>query len=217
MKKTFIITFIMSMMAASVVSANQFLPEINKIKPDLETVITNQGNSDSGPQYTVIDHNPALYHKQVAGGHTVEGWTKDNIVYTAVDGTVTKSYRINADLETVITNQGNSDSGPQYTVIDHNPNLYSKRVLGGHTVESWAKDDIVYTAVDGTVTKSYRINADLETVITNQGNSDSGPQYTVIDHNPNLYSKRVVGGHIVESWIKDDIVYTAVDGTIIKN
>jgi len=211
MKKTFIITFIMSMMAASVVSANQFLPEINKIKPDLETVMT--GYSDGAPQYTVIDHNPTLYHKQVAGGHTVEGWTKDDIVYTAVDGTVTKAYRVNADLETVMT--GYSDGAPQYTMIDHNPTLYSKRIVGGHTVEGWTKDDIVYTAVDGTVTKAYRINADLETVMT--GYSDGAPQYTVIDHNPTLYSKRVVGGHTVESWTKDDIVYTAVDGTIIKN
>ncbi len=149
MKKTFIITFIMSMMAANVVSANQFLPEVNKIKPGLETVIT--GYSEGNPQYTVIDHNPTLYHKQIVGSHTVEGWTKDDKVYTAVDGTVTKTYQINADLETVIT--GYSDGNPQYTVIDHNPNLYSKRVVGGHTVESWADDDKVYTAVDGTIIK----------------------------------------------------------------
>lgn len=217
MKKTCIITFIVSMMAAGVASANQFLPEVNKIKPDIETVITSPVSSDNGPQYIVTDHNPTLYNKQVAGGHIVEGWTKDNVVYTAVDGTVTKTYQVNADLETVITSPISSDSGPQYIVIDHNPLRYNKQVAGGHMVEGWIKDNVVYTAVDGTVTKTYQVNADTETVITGSVSSDNGPEYRVIDHNPTRYSKRVVGDHTVESWIEGDSVYTAVDGTIIKN
>jgi hypothetical protein len=102
-------------------------------------------------------------------------------------------------------------------VIDHNPTRYSKQVVGGHTVEGWTKDDVVYTAVDGTVTNAYQVNADLETIITGSVSSDNGPEYRVIDHNPTRYSKRVVGSHTVESWIKGDIVYTAVDGTVIKN
>lgn len=217
MKKTCIVTFIISMMAASVASANQFFPEVNKIKPDLETVLTTSVSSDNGPEYSVIDHNPTLYNKQVAGRHTIEGWTKDDVVYTAVNGTLTKAYRMNADLETVITGSVSSDNGPEYSVIDHNPTRYSKQVVGGHTVEGWTKDDVVYTAVDGTVTNAYQVNADLETIITGSVSSDNGPEYRVIDHNPTRYSKRVVGSHTVESWIKGDIVYTAVDGTVIKN
>ena len=90
MKKTLTIvsSLLITMMAASVVSANQLLTVANNIKPDLQTTMINQGGSDGGPQYTVIDHNPTSYNKQVLGGHTVEGWTENGVVYTAVDGVI---------------------------------------------------------------------------------------------------------------------------------
>ena len=153
MKKTFITaTILMSMMVAGVASANEFLPETNKIKSDIETVMVRQGSTKNGPQYVVIDRNPNGYNKQVVGGHTIEGWIKDDVVYTAVDGATTKAYRINKDFETVVVRQG-SKNGPQYTVIDHNPTRYSKQVVGGHTIEGWIKDDVVHTAVDGVIVK----------------------------------------------------------------
>ncbi|BBB89603.1 MAG TPA: hypothetical protein PKA28_14365 [Methylomusa anaerophila] len=154
MKKTFITaSLLMSMMVAGVASANQVLPEINKIKPDLETIMVGHQGGKSGPRYKVIDHNPTLYNKQVVGGHTVEGWTKDKVAYTKVDGNVTKAYRINKDLETIKVGRQGGKSGPRYEVIDHNPTLYNKQVVGGHSVEGWIKDGVVYTKTDGVITK----------------------------------------------------------------
>ena len=218
MKKTFSIIplFLMSMMVGSIASANQFLPEADQIKPQLETVVTNLGSSESGPVYKVIDHNPTLYNKQVVGNHTIEGWTKGDKAYTRIDGTLVKSSQINADLETVVTDLGSSESGPVYKVIDHNPTLYNKQVVGGHTIEGWTKGDKAYTRVDGPLVKSSQINADLETVVTNLGSSESGPVYKVIDHNPTLYNKQVVGSHTIEGWTKNGRVYTVVDGTVVK-
>lgn len=217
MKKTIITaSLLMSMMVAGVASANEFLPETNKIKSDIQTVMVRQGSGKNGPQYAVIDRNPTGYNKQVVGGQTIEGWIKDGVAYTAIDGVTTKTYRINKDLETVMVRQGSGKNGSQYSVIDHNPTGYNKKVVGGHTIEGWIKDGVAYTAIDGVTTKTYRINKDLETVMVRQGSGKNGPQYVVIDHNPTRYSKQVVGGHTIEGWIKDDIVYTAVDGVVVK-
>lgn len=119
------------------------------INADLETVIMN--SSKNGTQYAVIDHNLANYNKRVVGGHIVESSVKDNVVKTAVDGVITNSYHINADLEAVMIN--NSNNGSQYAVIDHNPTNYNKRIVGGHAVESWSKNDVVHTVVDGVAMK----------------------------------------------------------------
>jgi hypothetical protein len=214
MKKMMITaSLVMSMMVAGVASANEFAPETNKIKSEAETVLVKQSGKN-GPQYTVIDHNPSGYNKQSAGGQTVESWIKDGVAYTAVNGVTTKAYRINKDLETVTVRQSGKN-GPQYTVIDHNPTGYSKQSAGGQTIESWIKDGAVYTAVNGVTTKIYRINKDLETVTVRQSGKN-GPQYTVIDHNPTGYTKQVVGSKTIESWSKDGVVYTAVDGKVVK-
>ena len=215
MRKTIIILTlsIMTMVLSSTVSANQFFPEVSKIKPDIESVVTNLG-SESGPMYEVIDRNPDLYTKQSIGNHTIEGWTENNKVYTKVDGELAKITQINAGLETVAINMG-SESGPLYEVIDRNPKLYTKKVIGGHIVEGWNENNSVYTAIDGKVAKITQINADLETVVTNQG-SESGPLYTVLDHNPTLYNKRIIGGHTVEGWTEDGKIYTKIDGVVIN-
>ncbi|HWR08311.1 hypothetical protein [Sporomusa sp.] len=217
MKKTFITaSLLVSMMLAGVASANEFLPETNRIKSDIETVMVRQGSSKNGPQYAVIDHNPTGYNKQVVGGQTIEGWIKDGVAYTAIDGVTTKAYRINGDIQTVNVKQGSSKNGPQYAKIDRNPTGYNKQVVDGQTIEGWIKDGVAYTAINGVTTKAYRINKDLETVIVRQGSGKNGPQYVVIDHNPTGYNKQVVGGHTIEGWIKDGVVYTAVDGVIVK-
>jgi len=211
MKKTFITVALvgMNMMAASIGSANEFIPEMNPITPGIERVAVSSGRNI---QYNIIDHNPTIYNKQVVGGHTVEGWVKNNVVNAAVDGVITSSYQINSNLETVKTN--NSKGGSQYTVIDHNPANYDKQIVAGHTVEGWVKNDVVNTAVDGVITNSYRINGDLETVMSNNGKN--GSQYTVIDHNPTNISKQVIAGHAVEGWVKNDVIYTVVDGVVTK-
>ncbi|WP_425059897.1 hypothetical protein SCACP_05240 [Sporomusa carbonis] len=217
MKKTFITaSLLVSMMVAGVASANEFLPETNKIKSNIQTVMVRQGSTKNGPQYAVIDRNPTGYNKQVVGGQTIEGWIKDGVAYTAIDGVTTKAYRINKDLETVMVRQGSTKNGPQYAVIDRNPTGYNKQVVDGHAIEGWIKDGVAYTAIDGVTTKAYRINKDLETVMVRQGSTKNGPQYVVIDHNPTGYNKQVVGGHTIEGWIKDGVVYTAVDGVIVK-
>jgi hypothetical protein len=204
MKKAFVTVslLVMNMMGVSMVSANEILPEINPIKPGLETII---GGSPNSHQYTVVDHNPTLFNKQIVGGRTVEGWVKNDVVSTKIDGVVTKFYLINKDLETMISGSKNSQ---QYTVIDHNPTNYSKKTVGNHTVESWVKDGVVSTRVDGVVTNSYHINKDLETMISGSKNSR---QYTVIDHNPTNYSKKIIGSHTVEGWIENGVVNTSVD------
>ncbi|HWR43485.1 hypothetical protein [Sporomusa sp.] len=217
MKKTFITaSLLMSMMVAGVASANEFIPETNKIKSDIQTVMVKQGSGKNGPQYAVIDRNPTGYNKQVVGGQTIEGWIKDGVAYTAIDGVPTKAYRINGNIETVMVKQGSSKNSPQYAEIDRNPTGYSKKVTGGQTIEGWIKDSVAYTAIDGVTTKAYRINKDLETVMVRQGSGKNGPQYAVIDHNPTGYNKQVVDGHTIEGWIKDDVVYTAVDGVVVK-
>ncbi len=210
MKKAFVTAslLVMNMMGVSMVSANEILPEINPIKPGLEIII---GGSPNSHQYTVVDHNPTLYNKQIVGGRTVEGWVKNDIVSTRIDGVVTKSYLINKDLETVVSGSKNS---PQYTIIDHNPTNYSKRAVNNHTVDSWTKDNVVNTRVDGVVTNSYHINKDLETVISGSKNSR---QYTVIDHNPTNYSKKVIANHTVEGWTKNGVVNTNVDCVTFKH
>lgn len=211
MKKTLITVALvgMNMMAASIGSANEFIPEMNPITPGIERVLVNSGRN---VQYNVIDHNPTIYNKQVVGVHTVEGWVKNDVANAAIDGVVTSSYRINGNLETVKTN--NSKDASQYTVVNHNPNSYDKQVIAGHNVEGWVKNDVVKTTVDGMLTNSYRINGDLETIRTNSGKNAS--QYAVIDHNPTSASKRVVAGHTVEGWAKDDVIYTVVDGVVTK-
>ncbi|AIF50741.1 hypothetical protein [Pelosinus sp. UFO1] len=212
MKKTFVAALVgMNMMAAGIASANQIIPEINPIKPGIETVTTSNGKN--GSQYAMIDHNPTIYDKQVVGVHTVEGWVKNNVVHTTIDGVAAYSHPINADLETVVMNNS-SKNGTQYAVTDHNPANYNKRVVGGHIVESSVKDDVVNTAIDGVITNSYHINADLETVMIS--NSNNGSQYAVIDHNPTNYNKRIVSGHSVESWSKNDVAHTIVDGVAMK-
>ncbi|HWR43468.1 hypothetical protein [Sporomusa sp.] len=217
MKKTFITaSLLVSMMVAGVASANEFLPETNKIKSDIQTVLVREGSTKNGPQYAVIDRNPTGYNKQVVGGRTIEGWIKDGVAYTAIDGAANKAYRINKDLETILVRQGSSKNGPQYAVIDRNPTGYNKQVVDGRTIESWIKDGVAYTAIDGVTTKAYRINKDLETVLVRDGSTKNGPQYAVIDRNPTGYNKQVVGGHTIEGWIKDGVVYTAVDGVIVK-
>lgn len=210
MKKAFVTAslLVMNMMGVSMVSANEILPEINPIKPGLEMII---GGSPNSHQYTVVDHNPTLYNKQIVGGRTVEGWVKNDIVNTRIDGVVTKSYLINKDLETVVSGSKNSR---QYTIIDHNPTNYSKRAVSNHAVESWTKDDAVNTRIDGVVTNTYHINKDLEMVISGSKNSR---QYTVIDHNPTSYSKKVIGNHTVEGWIENGIVNTSVDCVVSKH
>ena len=91
MKKTFITaSLLVSLMATGVASANEFLPETNKIKSDVETVMVRQGSTKNGPQYAVIDRNPTGYTKQVVDGHTIESWIKDDVVFTAVDGVIVK-------------------------------------------------------------------------------------------------------------------------------
>lgn len=229
-KKTLVMvsSLLMSLTVAGVVSANPALPEANQIKADkaykinadLENVLVRPGGGENGPVYEVIDRNPNRYTKQAVGGHTVESWLNDNIAYTAVDGTVTKAYKINADLKTVLVRPSSGENGPKYEVIDRNPTryskvvhdleLYNKKVANSHTLESWTKNGVVYTAVNGVVTKAYQINGDLETVPVRTGNGENSPEYAVIDHNPNFYSKQAVGGHTVESWLKDGVVYTAV-------
>lgn len=210
MKKAFITAslLVMNMMGVSMVSANEILPEINPIKPGLEMVI---GGNPNSHQYTVVDHNPTLFNKQVVSGRTVEGWVKNDVVSTRIDGVVTKSYLINKDLETVVSGSKNSR---QYTIIDYNPTNYSKRAVNSHTVDSWIKDNVVNTRVDGVVTNSYHINTDLETVISGSKNSR---QYTVFDHNPTNYSKKVIGNHTVEGWIKNGVVNTNVDCVTFKH
>lgn len=212
MKKTFVAVALvgMNMMAAGIVSANQIIPEINPIKPGIEIVTISNGNN--GSQYAMIDHNPTIYDKQVAGGHTVEGWVKNDVVHTTIDGVAAYSHPINSDLETVMIPSGKN--GSKYIVIDHNPTNYSKREVGQSTVEGSVKNNIVTTAVDGVVTNSYHINSDLETKMISSGKE--GSRYTVIDHNPDNYTKRVVGGHTVEGWIKNDVVHTVVDGVAMK-
>jgi hypothetical protein len=204
MKKTFITAslLLLNTMGVNMVSANEILPEINPIKPGIETIISGSENSR---QYATIDHNPTLYNKQIVGGRTMESWVKNDIVSTRIDG-VTKSYTINKDLETIISGSKNSRS---YTVIDHNPTHYNKKAVGNHTVESWANDSVVSTKVDGVITNSYTINKDLEAIASGSSNSR---QYTVIDHNPTHYSKKIIGGHTVEGWIEDDVVHTKIDG-----
>ena len=217
MKKTFITaSLLVSLMATGVASANEFFPETNKIKSDVETVIVKQGSTKNGPEYVTIDRNPTGYNKQVVGGHAFESWIKDGVAYTAIDGVTTKAYRINKDLETVKVRQGSTKNGPQYVTIERNPTGYTKQVVGGRTFESWIKDGVAYTTIDGVTTKTYRINKDLETVKVREGGTKNGPQYAVIDRNPTGYTKQVVDGHTIESWIKDDVVFTAVDGTIVK-
>lgn len=217
MKKIIITaSLLMSMTVAGMASANEFFPETNKIKSDIETVMVRQGGSKNGPQYAVIDHNPTGYNKQVVDGRIIEGWIKDGVAYTTINGVTAKAYRINKDLETVLVRQSGSKNGPQYAVIDRNPTGYNKQVADGRIIESWIKDGVAYTAINGVTTKAYRINKDLETVMVRQGSSKNGPQYAVIDHNPTGYNKQVVGGHTIEGWIKDGVVYTAVDGVIVK-
>ncbi|MCC5467865.1 hypothetical protein [Pelosinus baikalensis] len=210
MKKTFITAslLVMNVLGVSMVSANEILPEIDPIKPGIETIVSGSENSR---QYTMIDHNPTLYNKQVVGGRTMESWVKNNVVNTAVNGIVTKSYPINGDLETIVSGSKNSR---QYTVIDHNPTHYTKKAVGNHTVESWAKDGVVSTRVDGVATKFYRINKDLETI---ESGSKNSRQYTVIDHNPTHYSKKILGGHTVEGWMENGVVNTRIDGVLSKH
>ena len=149
MKKTFITAslLVMNVLGASMVSANEILPEINPIKPGIETIVSGSQNSR---QYTMIDHNPTLYNKQVVGGRTMESWVKNDVVNTRINGVTTKSYRINGDLETIVSGSENSR---QYTVIDHNPTHYSKKILGGHTVEGWMENGVVNTRIDGVLSK----------------------------------------------------------------
>ncbi|AIF53302.1 hypothetical protein [Pelosinus sp. UFO1] len=208
MKKTFITAslLVMNVLGASMVSANEILPEINPIK----SIETKKITSGALVRYVAIDRNPTLYNKQVAGNHTVEGWVKNGVVNTRVDGVVTTSYPINGDLKTITSGSKNSQ---QYTVIDHNPTHYNKKAAGKHTVESLAKNDIVTTKVDGVVTNAYRINADLETIVS--GSKNSG-QYTVIDYNPSHYSKKTIGGHTVEGWMENSVVNTRIDGVPSK-
>jgi hypothetical protein len=210
MKKTLITVslLVMSVMGVSMASANQFIPEINPIKSGLETKKVSNGVF---VRYVVINHNPTFYNKQVAGNHVVEGWVKNNVVNTRVDEIVTKSYPINGDLETITSG---SQKSRQYTVIDHNPTEYNKKAVGKHTVESWAKNDVVTTKVDGVVTNAYRINGDLETITSG---SQKSRQYTVIDHNPTEYSKKIIGGHTVEGWMENGVVNTRVDGVASKH
>lgn len=209
MKKTLITAslLVMNVMGASMVSANEILPEINPIKPGIETIASGSQNSR---QYTMIDQNPALYNKQAIGGRTMESWIKNDIVTTKVNGVITTSSPINGDLETAISGSQNSR---QYTVIDHNPIHYTNKAVGKHTVESWAKNDVVTTRVDGVVTNAYRINEDLETIGSGSKNSQ---QYSVIDHNPTHYSKKAIGGHTVEGWMANDVVNTRIDGVPSK-
>ncbi|HWR42442.1 hypothetical protein [Sporomusa sp.] len=217
MKKTFITaSLLMSMMVAGVASANEFLPETNKIKSDIQTVMVSPGSTKNGPQYVTIDRNPTGYNKQVVGGRTIEGRIKDGVAYTAINGVTTKAYRINKDLQTVMVSPGSTKNGPQYVTIDRNPTGYNKQVVGGQTIESWIKDGVAYTAVDGVTAKAYRINKDLQTVVVRPGSTKNGPEYVVIDRNHTGYNKQVIGGHTIEGWIKDDVVYTAVDGVIVK-
>ncbi|GMB01531.1 hypothetical protein [Pelosinus sp. IPA-1] len=209
MKKTLITAslLVMNVMGASMVSANEILPEINPIKPSIETIASGSQNSR---QYTMIDHNPALYNKQVVDGRTMEGWVKNDIVTTRVNGVITNSYPIKGDLETTVSGSQNSR---QYTVIDHNPIHYTNKVVGKHAVESWAKNDVVTTRVDGVVTNAYRINEDFETIGSGSKNSQ---QYSVIDHNPTHYSKKAIGGHTVEGWMANNVVNTRIDGVPSK-
>lgn len=210
MKKTFITAslLVMNVMGANMVSANEILPEINPIKPGIETIVS---GSQNNRQYTTIDHNPTLYNKQVVGGRTMESWVKNNVVTTAVDGIITKSDPINEELKTIVSG---SQNNRQYTVIDHNPTHYSKKVVDNHKVESWAKNDIVTTKVNGVAIKSYRINEDLETIVSG---SQNNRQYTVIDHNPTNYNKKIIGGHTVEGWMEKGIVKTKIDGVPSKS
>lgn len=46
----------------------------------------------------------------------------------------------------------------------------------------------------------YKINESVERVI-------EGDRVHFIDHNPTKYSKRMLGGHVAESWIEDGVVY----------
>lgn len=41
--------------------------------------------------------NPTDYNKQEVGGRTIEGWIKDGVVYTAVDGVVVKKRTTSID------------------------------------------------------------------------------------------------------------------------
>ena len=77
-------------------------------------------------------------------------------------------------------------------------------------MESWIKNGVAYTAVDGVTTKESAINADLERVVARPG------YIKVIDHNPTSYSKRELSGHTVESWIKDGVAYTVLDRSTVK-
>jgi hypothetical protein len=61
------------MMGVSMVSANEILPEINPIKPGIETIIRGSPNSH---QYTVVDYNPTLLNKQIVGDRTGKAGSK---------------------------------------------------------------------------------------------------------------------------------------------
>lgn len=102
-------------------------------------------------------------------------------------------YKINESVERVI-------EGDRVRFVDHNPTRYSKRTLGGHVVEGWVKDGVVYTKVNDNEPRSYKINESVERII-------EGDRVRFIDHNPAKYSKRTLGGHAVESWIEDGVVY----------
>lgn len=148
---------------------------------------------------------------------TSESELQDDTVITQRDDHITKTYTINKDLEVVRAPMGQSDAGSIIAVNDHNPTSYQSVQAGGHNIESWVDENTAYTKDNGTLTKKHVINKDLEIVRAPMGQSDAGSIVTIIDHNPSVYQKSTIAGHVLESWIEDGVVYTKRDGQMVKS
>ncbi|MBB5336770.1 hypothetical protein [Pectinatus brassicae] len=83
----------------------------------------------------------------------------------------------NNGLETITMNNMSSSEYGTTQVIDHNPTSYSKSEVNGHVLESWVKNNIAYTAVDGNITKQTTIDNGLEKSATPFVNSNNHSQY----------------------------------------
>lgn len=151
---------------------------------ELERIPMGSISSHDGIVYKVIDHNPSRYSKKEIGGHVVESWIENGVAYSKVDGTVTKAYKINGDLENVRVRPINSNRILEYQVVDKNPTSYQKVTTGGRVIESWIEDGVAYSKVDGTVTKAYKINGTLEKVRVRSMSSSKNLEYQIADKAP---------------------------------
>lgn len=166
-----------------------------------QQIVTNASTSSGDPSVEIIDHNPSSYQKEELAGHEVESWVEDGTAYSKLDGQLTKSYKINGDVEQIV--QMDND-GENIITIDHNPTSYQKMMVGNHVLESWVEDGTAYSRMDGKITKAYKINGDLETV----SYGDDNDSRIVLDHNPQSYTKTEIAGHSAEGWMKHGTAYT---------